>query len=52
MKYPMALCPLRAATLAGQNAIAIQMMRPMMPRPNHMMSFPHARVGPSSPDSM
>jgi hypothetical protein len=30
---------LRAATRAGQKAIAIQMMRPMMPKPNHTMSL-------------
>jgi hypothetical protein len=40
MKYPMRLCPLRPATRAGQNAIAIQMMRPMMPTPNHMTVSP------------
>jgi hypothetical protein len=39
-KYPMKLCPLRAATRAGQNAMAIQMMSPMMPIPNHMMMLP------------
>src|SRR3954471_22622928 len=33
----MKLCPFRAATLAGQKAIATQIMKPMMPSPNHMM---------------
>ena len=37
MKYPMKLCPLRPATRAGQNAINTQMMKPMIPIPNHMM---------------
>jgi hypothetical protein len=35
-KYPMKLWPLRAATLAGQKAIAIQMTTPMIHH-NHMM---------------
>ena len=39
--------------LGGENAIAIQMMSPMMPSPNHMMLSPYCRVGPAvSPDSV
>ena len=37
MKYPMKLWPFLPATRAGQNAMAIQMMAPMMPMPNHMV---------------
>ena len=33
----MKLCPLRAATRAGQNAIATHRMRPISPQANHMM---------------
>jgi hypothetical protein len=43
----MKLCPLRPATRVGQTAIAIQMMRPMMPRPNHAMSLPALVFGTS-----
>jgi len=44
-KKPKKLWPFRAATRAGQKAIAIQMMMPMTPMPNHMM-VPLSFAGP------
>ena len=41
-KYRMKLWPLRAATRAGQNAMAIQMIKPMRPQANHMIVLPSA----------
>jgi hypothetical protein len=38
MKYPMKLWPFRAATLAGQNAIAIQTMRARIDQSHHPLA--------------
>ena len=48
-KYPKKLWPFRSATRAGQNAIAIQMMSPMMPAMNHMVSLSCAGSGRRGP---
>ncbi len=41
-KYRMKLWPLRAATRVGQNAMAIQMIKPIRPQATHMVVLPSA----------
>ena len=46
IKNPSQLCPLRAATRAGQKARAIRMMNPMNPIPYQAMATSSAGLGP------